>query len=104
MICRRSSLFLLFLVVNTALLFLMFVHAGYRQRADVAVLHQKAVMVRTLGLTDMCLFTEASYTRHMSQADIHTPFLGTPTSMEHFPSGALVMPPPLLRKLNEKLD
>lgn len=104
MILRRSNLFLLFLAINTVLLFLMFVHAGYQQRVDATALRHKAEMVRTLGLTDICLFTEASYTRHLSQTDIHTPFLETPTSPEHFPSGALVMPPPTLRKLNEKLD
>ncbi len=104
MILRRSNLFLFFLAVNTALLFLLFVHAGYRQRADATVLRQKTEMVRTLGLTDICLFTEASYTRHLSQADIHTPFQDLPMSLEHFPSGALVMPPPALRKLHEKRD
>ncbi len=104
MALRRSNLFLFFLMVNTALLFLLFVHAGYRQRVDGTVLRQKTEMVRTLGLTDICLFTEASYTRHLSQADIHTPFQDLPTSLEHFPSGALVMPPSALRKLNEKRD
>ena len=104
MILRRSNLFLFFLAVNIALLFLLFVHAGYRQRADAAVLRQKTEMVRTLGLTDICLFTEASYTRHLSQTDIHTPFQDLPMSLEHFPSGALVTPPPTLRKLNEKRD
>jgi hypothetical protein len=104
MILRRSNLFLFLLAVNTALLFLLFVHAGYRQRADAAVLREKAEMVRTLGITDICLFTEASYTRHLSQADIHTPFQDLPMSLEHFPSGALVMPPPALRKLNAKRD
>jgi hypothetical protein len=102
MILRKSNLFLFFLVGNIALLFLLFVHAGYRQKADATVLRQKTEMVRALGLTDICLFTEASYTRHLSQADIHTPFQDSPVSLEHFPSGALAMPPPTLRKLNEK--
>ncbi|MDP1990003.1 MAG: hypothetical protein Q8K00_03190 [Syntrophales bacterium] len=101
---RRSNLFLFFLAVNIALLFLMFAHAGYRQKADAVILRQKTEMVRTLGLTDICLFTEASYIRHLSQADIHTPFQDLPMSLEHFPSGALVMPPPTFRKLNEKRD
>ncbi|MBE0559000.1 MAG: hypothetical protein IH628_17365 [Proteobacteria bacterium] len=99
---RRSNLFLFFLAVNIALLFLLFVHAGYRQRADATVLRQKTEMVRTLGLSDICLFTEASYTRHPSQSGIHTPFQDSPMSLEHFPSGAIVMPPPTFRKLNEK--
>jgi hypothetical protein len=104
MTLRKSNLFLFFLAGNIALVFLVFVHAGYRQRGDATVLRQKTEMVRTLGLTDICLFTEASYTRHLSQTDIHSPFQDSPMSLEHFPSGSLVMPPPMLRKLNEKLD
>lgn len=104
MIFRRSNLFLFFLAVNAALLLLLFIHAGYRQRADATDLRRKTEMVRTLGLADICLFTEASYTRHLSQADIHTPFQDLPMSLEHFPSGAIVMPPPALRKLNAKRD
>jgi hypothetical protein len=104
MTLRRSNLFFFFLMGNVALLSLLFVHAGYRQRADATVLHQKKEIVRTLGLTDICLFTEASYTRHPSQTSIHTPFQDSPISLEHFPSGALMMPPPTFRKLNEKRD
>ncbi len=65
---------------------------------------EKAEMVRRLELTDLCLFTEASYTRHLSQADLHTPFQDTPMSLEHFPSGSMVEPPSSLRKINEKMD
>jgi hypothetical protein len=103
MLLRRSNLFLLFLAVSGILLLLVFAHAGYRQRADAVVLRQKAEMVRTLGITDLCLFTEASYTRHPSQSDIQTPFQDSPVSLEHFPSGALFAPP-LPRKQNGKLD
>jgi hypothetical protein len=58
-------------------------------------------MVREYGLTDLCLFTEARYTRHPALADHHSPFQDGPLSFEHFPSGTLVGPPPaLLRKGN----
>jgi len=50
-------------------------------------------LVRELGLTDLALFTEASYTRSLSQTDFSTPFQDSPMSFEHFPSGALVSPP-----------
>jgi hypothetical protein len=56
-------------------------------------LAQKSALVRTLGLTDLCLFTEASYTRHISQADLSTPFQDAPCTLEHFPSGSLLAPP-----------
>jgi hypothetical protein len=53
-------------------------------------------MVADLGLTDLSLFTEARYTRHLAQADLHTAFQDHPLAIEHFPSGSLVAPPPHL--------
>jgi hypothetical protein len=50
-------------------------------------------MARRLELTDLAIFTEARYTRHLSQADLHTPFQDSPLSFEHFPSGLIIMPP-----------
>ena len=84
--------------------FLMLVHVSLRHQADLPLLREKAEMVKRLDLTDLCLFTEASYTRHLSQADLHTPFQDHPGSLEHFPSGSILMPPDLLRRMNEKLD
>jgi hypothetical protein len=101
---RKSSLFLLFLTTGVILLVLMFVHASLQVRAGAATLHAKADLVGRLDLTDLCLFTEASYTRHLSQADLHTPFQNGPMSLEHFPSGSLVMPPAVIRKINGKVD
>jgi len=56
----------------------------------------KAGLVRSLMLTDLCLFTEASYTRHLSMADLAAPFQDAPLSLEHFPAGSLVAAPPHL--------
>ncbi len=55
-------------------------------------------LVKELGLTDLALFTEASYTRHLSQADRHTAFGSHPGSFDHFPTGALVPLPGHLRQ------
>jgi hypothetical protein len=101
---RKSSLFLLFLTTGVILLVLMFVHASLQVRAGAASIQAKAALVGRLDLTDLCLFTEASYTRHLSQADLHTPFQDGPMSLEHFPSGSLVMPPAVIRKINGKVD
>jgi hypothetical protein len=101
---RKSSLFLLFLAAGIAFLVLMFVHASVQMKAGAASLQARADLVAKLGLTDLCLFTEASYTRHLSQADLHTPFQNGPMSLEHFPSGSLVMPPAVIRKINGKVD
>jgi hypothetical protein len=55
-------------------------------------------LVRSLGLSDLCLFTEARYTRHLSQADLHSAFQDHPISIDHFPSGSLVSPPPAITR------
>ena len=101
---RKSDISLIFLAINIIILFLMFTHASLKRKVDMESLKEKVEMVRRLELTDLCLFTEANYTRHLSQADLHTPFQDSPMSLEHFPSGALVAPPKSLRKTNEKVD
>jgi hypothetical protein len=90
---RRSSVYL----VTTAGLALtlggIFMHAFGEVRASRPGFARKAALVRQLALTDLCLFTEASYTRHLSMTDPSTPFQDAPMSLEHFPTGALVAPP-----------
>ncbi len=66
-------------------------HRGRERRAEVAAM---ASMVRRLGITDLVLATDARYARHPSQADRFAPFQDGPRSLEHFPSGSLVAPPP----------
>lgn len=95
---------MIFLAINIIILFLMFTHASLKRKVDMESLKEKVEMVRRLELTDLCLFTEANYTRHLSQADLHTPFQDSPVSLEHFPSGSLLAPPESLRKINEKVD
>jgi hypothetical protein len=56
-------------------------------------LRSKQQLVSELRLTDLCLFTEARYTRHPTQADLHTPFQDHPLSLDHFPSSSLIPPP-----------
>jgi hypothetical protein len=90
---RKSSLFFIFIVVHIVLLGVVFTHASLKRQADIGRLQNEMRMVETLGLTDLCIFTEASYTRHLSQADMNTPFQDSPMTLEHFPSGSLVPPP-----------
>ena len=95
---------MIYLAFNIVLFSFMFAHASFREKADIEFLKEKMELVRKLELTDLCLFTEANYTRHLSQADLHTPFQDSPVSLEHFPSGSLLAPPESLRKINEKVD
>jgi hypothetical protein len=98
MAVRRVRVFLCFFLLMGFLVVLMFVHAGVGQRASAASLRDTRRLVSRLGLTDLCLFTEANFTRHPSQADLHTAFQDGPSFMDHFPSGALLTPPPGIRR------
>jgi len=90
---RRSSLFFTYLVIQAALLAAAFMHAAHERGWSAPDIAETTAMVRHLELTDLCLFTEARYTRHLSQADLHAPFQDHPMSLEHFPSGSLLGPP-----------
>jgi hypothetical protein len=91
---RKSTVFISTIAFMTALLVVAFVHAQARHRSDGPRLLQSADMVRYFRLTDLCLFTDAQYTRHPAVANRHTPFQDYPLSFEHFPSGSLSGPPP----------
>jgi hypothetical protein len=90
---RKSSGYFVFLALLAVAFSAIFLHARYRQAAEKHSLDTMAGMVQNLGLSDLCLFTEASYTRHITQTDLRTPFQELPMSLEHFPSGALMLPP-----------
>lgn len=90
---RKSSTFSLVTCLNILLVVLIVMHARHSQRKAVDGLAEQAGLVRSLGLTDLCLFTEARYTRHPAMADRFAPFQDHPGALEHFPSGSLVTPP-----------
>lgn len=98
---RKSATFFSFCAILFAVVAILFAHAEWRIRTGRAEMEQKAMMTRYLHLTDLCLFTDARYTRHLSQADLHTPFQDHPVALDHFPSGSLVVPPAMLRKGHE---
>ncbi|MDI6728083.1 MAG: hypothetical protein QMD44_04040 [Thermodesulfovibrionales bacterium] len=90
---RKSGIFFIYLGINLVIMCLLFIHASYIKVRNRFVLSEKAELVKRLELTDLVLFTEARYTRHLSQADLNTPFQDSPLSFEHFPSGSIIMPP-----------
>lgn len=91
---RREKFFAIFLftAAEILLLGLLLSHASFSASARQHTLDEKAALVETLRLTDLCLFTEARYTRHLSQADLNTAFQDHPLSLEHFPSGSFTQP------------
>jgi hypothetical protein len=100
---RKSSLFFYSVVMELMLLSLLLLHGAIDKNAQQESLQEKAMLVKTLQLTDLCLFTEARYTRHLSQADLNTAFQDHPVSLEHFPSGSFTQPP-LIGISNEYVD
>ena len=90
---RNSSIFLLFISACGLLFLLTAIDANLRRLDAGDDLQRRAQMVRQAGLTDLALFTEARYTRHPSQSDLHSAFQDHPMALEHFPSGSLVQPP-----------
>ncbi|HEY6838825.1 MAG TPA: hypothetical protein VI389_08795 [Geobacteraceae bacterium] len=97
---RSSTVYLGGTGVLLLALSLLLGHARYGAAAAAPLIERKARLVRDLELTDLCLFTEASYTRHLSMTDFTTPFLDSPFAFEHFPTGALAGPPPHLVRTN----
>jgi hypothetical protein len=101
---RKSTLFFLYVFFHLVLLGWVFIHASLDKKAEAEFLQEKLNLVRRHGLTDLCLFTEARYTRHPTQADFHSPFQDSPLALEHFPSGSLLDPPPMIKKPYAHLD
>ena len=87
---RKSGLFLMLQGLGLALFALSFLHAALQQRLAEDDIERRRQLAATLELTDLALFTEARYTRHPSQADLHSAFQDHPVALEHFPSGSLV--------------
>ena len=103
MVVRKSDFFLLFTVGAMVLLAVILVQAHIVARSDMPLVRQEAVVVETLGLTDLCLSTEARYTRHLSQADWHAAFQSHPLALDHFPSGSVFGPPATLKTPHDQI-
>lgn len=85
---RRSSQFLFFTAANIILFTLLPLHARHEQLQAV----NKPQQLRNLHVTDLCLATEARYTRHPALADRHAAFQEHPMALEHFPTGSIIAP------------
>ena len=94
---RKSTQLILAIGLLSMLFFLSLLDASLSHRDADSRIRLMQTQVRDYELTDLSLFTEARYTRHLSQADGFTPFQDHPMAFEHFPSGSLVTPPALLR-------
>lgn len=95
---RKSTYLFIYSGLALLLLVLSAVDASIRGNKQADRLSLMRQQVNELELTDLSLFTEARYTRHLTQADLHTAFQDHPFAFEHFPSGSLVTPPDSLHK------
>jgi len=102
---RKSDFYLISVAAGVIGLVFLMIHypASTAEFHRMKLKHGKD-LVKELHITDLCLFTEARYTRHITQADMHSPFQDHPTSMEHFPSGSIVKPPSPARSIHHEVD
>jgi len=72
-------------------------HFTHGQPAAARRLVSERAAVQRFGLTDLCLATEATYTRNPALADRFAAFQNHPSAIEHFPSGTIILPPPHIK-------
>ena len=90
---RPADRALIFLALGAIAFALCFVDASRLRAGAGADEAERSRLMAQLRLTDLALFTEARYTRHPSQADLHSAFQDHPLALEHFPTGSLIGPP-----------
>ena len=78
------ALILIVLLAGDLLLFFHY-RNGSRQRQSSQQI--RTIVTAGLGLTDLCVATEARYTRHPAVSDPVSPFMDHPGAIEHFPTG-----------------
>ena len=98
---RKSTVFLVLTIINVMAFSLLMLHARSVQARAGELLASSNSIAKELQLTDLCLFTEARYTRHPAMGDVHAAFQDHPLALEHFPSGSLVPAPRELTRGNE---
>ncbi|MER2538689.1 MAG: hypothetical protein ABTQ26_05555 [Azonexus sp.] len=100
---RPSTLAFMMLALLGVLVVLIFAHSWQLTVTDQSRLLANRALVTQLGLTDLSLFSESRYTRHPSQADLHSALQDHPGAFDHFPTGSLISPPAHLNKPHERL-
>ena len=88
---RNSTRFVTFTAASALLILSLAIHAAVKgQQTD--LIAENTALMKSLHLTDLCLFTEARYTRHPAMADNHAAFQEHPAAFDHFPSGSFLTP------------
>ena len=82
---HKLFILLLVLIIIDSMLYLHAKRLSRDLKKDQTV---QAISVAALGLTDLCVATEARYTRHPAVSDPLAPFMDHPGAIEHFPTGS----------------
>lgn len=85
---RPSRLFLLIIILVLLIDGAIVQNIRARKELYLDSAHINNIVTAGLGLTDICLSTEARYTRHPAVSDSMAPFMDHPGAIEHFPSGS----------------
>ena len=89
---RPLLLLLIFLAAILAADFGMALHSQQLRKERNDRVDKLQSLVGDLGITDLCLTTEARYTRHLAVSDSMAPFMDHPGAIDHFPSGSFFSP------------
>ncbi|KPK33640.1 MAG: hypothetical protein AMK70_09290 [Nitrospira bacterium SG8_35_1] len=85
---RPSQILLFLLLLLTLIDGTLFLHSRRLDKNLKSERALQAITVAGLGLTDLCIATEARYTRHPAVSDSMAPFMDHPGAIEHFPTGS----------------
>ena len=66
----------------------LFIHSQQLKKKIKSDEEIQKIAVAGLGLTDLCVATEARYTRSPAVSDPVAPFMDHPAALEHFPTGS----------------
>ena len=83
------TLFLLICAIDLGL----FIYSDHRKTQLENDQQLYDIAVAGFGLTDLCIATEARYTRNPAASDPVVPFMDYPGAIEHFPTGSFWAPP-----------
>ncbi len=90
---RPSTLYAILMLTLAIVAGAVTVHGRQRALLEMDSSAVRDSLTRALGLTDLCLATEARYTRHPALTDDLAPFMDYPAALEHFPTGLFWAPP-----------
>ena len=85
---RPSHILLIIILLFVFLDSSLFIHSQKLKEDLQSDQEIQKIAVAGLGLTDLCVATEARYTRHPAVSDPMAPFMDHPGALEHFPTGS----------------